>query len=88
LVASILSSGFFWIGTRKALEARKLSLAHDLAGLVGAVGEAKTEIRDEGSVQVAGELWSARSTNPIAAGERVRVIGREGFILEVEAIQS
>ncbi len=88
LVASILSSGFIWIGTRKALEARLLSPAHDLEGLVGAVGEAKTEIHDEGSVQVAGELWSARSENQIAAGARVRVIGREGFILEVEAIQS
>lgn len=88
LFASVLSSGFIWIGTHKAMEARRLTPAHNLEGLVGAVGEAKTEIHDEGSVQVAGELWSARSLNPIAAGARVRVIGREGFILEVEAIQS
>jgi membrane-bound serine protease (ClpP class) len=86
LIASTLSSGFIWIGTRKTLEARKLAPAHNLEGLVGKVGEAKTEIHDEGSVQVAGELWSARSEKPISAGEQVRVTGREGFILEVEAI--
>ena len=35
-------------------------------------------------MQVAGELWSARSLKPIQAGKMVRVIGREGFVLLVE----
>jgi len=86
LVASALSSSFIWIGGRKALEARRLAPAHSLEGLIGAVGEAKSDIQDEGSVQVAGELWSARSNQPIASGAQVRVLGREGFILHVEAI--
>ena len=86
LVASVLSSGFIWFATRKALEARRLSLSHSLENLVGATGEAKTQILDEGSVQVGGELWSARSQEPIPAGTQVRVVGREGFILEVEAV--
>ena len=38
----------------------------------------------EGTVQVAGELWSARSDTPIAAGNPIRVVKREGFILVVE----
>jgi membrane-bound serine protease (ClpP class) len=86
LVVSVLNGGFIWFVTRKALEARRLPLAHGLEELIGLTGEAKTNIHDEGSVQVAGELWSARSEKPITAGARVRVIGREGFILEVEAI--
>jgi len=86
VVASVLSSGFIWFATHKALEARRLALAHSLEELVGATGEAKTAIYDEGSVQVGGELWSAHSKEPIPTGSKVRVVGREGFILEVEAI--
>ena len=86
VVASVLSSGFIWFATRKALDARRLAVAHSLEDLVGATGEAKTEVHDEGSVQVGGELWSARSKEPIPAGSKVRVVGREGFILYVEAI--
>jgi membrane-bound ClpP family serine protease len=48
------------------------------------VGEAKTRIQNDGTVQVAGELWSARSDTPIAAGNMIRVVKREGFILVVE----
>ena len=33
----------------------------DLSALVGQMGEAKTRVHKEGSVQVDGELWSARS---------------------------
>ena len=50
------------------------------------MGEAKTSIADEGSVQVAGELWSAKSEQAIPEGTHVRVTGREGFSLVVEKI--
>jgi membrane-bound ClpP family serine protease len=58
--------------------------SHDLNALVGQVGEAKTKIGDEGSVQVAGELWTARSEKPIKPGTAVRVVRRDGFVLIVE----
>jgi membrane-bound serine protease (ClpP class) len=83
---SIASGVFFWVATRKVLEARSRGPAHDLKGLIGAIGEAKTEIQEEGSIQVASELWSARSKQRIPPGTPVRVVGREGFILEVEEI--
>jgi membrane-bound serine protease (ClpP class) len=57
---------------------------HDLDGLVGQVGEARTNVNDEGSVQVAGELWSAKSDKAISAGSPIRVIRRDGFVLIVE----
>jgi membrane-bound serine protease (ClpP class) len=83
-VASGLVAGFLWIAVRKSVEASNIRPTHDLAGLVGQIGEARTSISDEGSVHVAGELWSARSEKPIPAGSSVRVLGREGFILIVE----
>lgn len=84
LLASALVAGFLWIAARKSVEAAHARPTHDLNGLVGQIGEAKTRIYDQGSVQVAGELWSARSEKPIAAGNSIRVVQRDGFILVVE----
>ena len=84
IVASALVAGFLWIAVRKSVEARGIRPSHDLNGLIGQIGEARTRVNDEGSVQVNGELWSARSEKPIPAGSSIRVLRREGFILIVE----
>jgi membrane-bound serine protease (ClpP class) len=77
-----------WIAVRKYIEAAHARPRHDLDGLVGQIGEARTRIHEDGSVQIAGELWSAHSVLPIAAGTNVRVIRREGFVLVVEKDKS
>ena len=84
IIASGLVAGFLWIAVRKSVEASRMRPTHDLAELVGQVGEARTRVNEEGSVLVAGELWSARSEKPIPAGSSVRVLRREGFTLIVE----
>lgn len=86
LVVSAAAVGFLWLIAQKYLEVEQVRPAHDLEALIGAIGEAKSSIHQEGSVQVAGELWSAQSTQPIAEGTQVRVIGRDGFFLLVEQI--
>jgi membrane-bound serine protease (ClpP class) len=84
LVSSVLYAGFLWIAIQKALQASYARPTHDLSTLVGQIGEAKTRIHAEGSVQIAGELWSARSDKVIPSGSFVRVVARDGFILIVE----
>jgi membrane-bound serine protease (ClpP class) len=84
IIVSGLVAGFLWIAVRKSVEATSAKPTHDLATLLGQIGEARTTINEEGSVLVAGELWSARSENPIPAGSSIRVLRREGFILIVE----
>lgn len=85
LLSSGLVSAFLWIVVRKSVQAASARPAHDLEGLVGKVGEARTAIDDDGSVFVAGEMWSARSgSNSIPVGSHVRVVRREGFTLVVE----
>jgi len=84
IVGSGLVASFLWVAVRKSLEAAHGIPSHSLDGLVGQIGEAKTRIHDEGSVQVNGELWSARSENTIPAGSTIRVVSREGFVLVVE----
>lgn len=84
LVSSVLYAGFIWFAVHKSLQAALTRPSHDLSALVGQIGEAKTRINLEGTVQVAGELWSARSEKSIPDGSPVRVIGRDGFVLVVE----
>jgi len=84
IIVSALSGGFLWMVVRKGLQASHARPLQDLSTLIGKTGEAKTQVRESGSVQVAGELWSARSEKLITAGSRVRVVSREGFVLIVE----
>ena len=52
--------------------------------LVGAVGTATTAIDPEGTVELRGAPWRARTfPKPIAAGDRVEVVSIEGLVLEV-----
>lgn len=86
VIVSLLTGIYLWIATTKVLEAEKSKPVQDLNRLIGQIGEAKTHISDEGTVQVAGELWSARSEQPIPIGARIRVMDREGFVLIVEQV--
>ncbi len=86
IIVSIIASGYLWIAATKVLETEKLKPRHDLAKLIGDIGEARTDIHSEGSVQLGSELWSARSEEPIHAGSKVKVLRREGFILDVEVV--
>jgi len=47
-------------------------------------GDARTSIDPIGSVYVDGEMWSARAEHPIPEGTAVRVISREGLMLNVK----
>jgi membrane-bound serine protease (ClpP class) len=87
IIVSSLTGGFFWVVTRKVLEAEQTRPSHDLEALIGRTGEAKTDIHEEGTVQVAGELWTAHSDQPISEGKHIRVIRREGFVLQVEPLE-
>jgi membrane-bound serine protease (ClpP class) len=82
VVSSLGTTSFFWLVVRKVLQARKKPDQMN-PSIVGQIGEAQTEIFLEGSVQVASELWSARSDIRIPAGSRVRILSREGLILTV-----
>ena len=53
--------------------------------LVGAAGIAESDLSPDGTVRVAGQLWSAHASGAtVGEGERVRVVARRGLTLEVE----
>ena len=72
-----------WFIGIKSLEALRLRPSQDLSHLINKVGEARTDILNEGTVYVGGEDWTARSEKKIPSGSQVKVIAREGLVLIV-----
>lgn len=86
LIFSSVITISLWVVIRKAIDVISSRPTHDLEGLIGQVGEAKSAIHQDGNIYVAGELWSARSNHEIPAGSQARVLQRDGFTLVVEKI--
>jgi membrane-bound serine protease (ClpP class) len=86
LVLSAFAGGLVWLTLDKLIEMMEAPPLQDLGKLIGAVGEARTDVHQEGSVYVSGEKWSARSEKKIKPGTPVKVIAREGLMLVVEEI--
>jgi membrane-bound serine protease (ClpP class) len=72
------------LALRLARLSRQKKLITEVTGVVGLRGRAETNIEREGAAFVRGELWRARSDNPIATGEPVRVVGVDGLAIVVE----
>jgi membrane-bound serine protease (ClpP class) len=84
IVVSTLVVVFYWVAATKTLQAAQMRPVQDMSALIGMIGEARTDIEGEGSVYVNGELWSARSVQPIRSGASIRVVERQGLTLIVE----
>lgn len=87
LLLSALALGLAWLMASKSVEAMAARPAFDLDHLVGMTGQVSSDIRGEGTIYVNGEEWSARCQSFVPAGAPVRVLHREGLMLEVEPLQ-
>jgi membrane-bound serine protease (ClpP class) len=70
-----------------ALKARRNKVVTGQQGMIGSVGEARTDIDPEGKVFVQGELWNAHAPSRVQMGEQVVVRKIEGLELEVEKVR-
>jgi membrane-bound ClpP family serine protease len=73
-------------GLRNAAGAR---VGNDPDSVIGLIGETQTDIEahSAGSVLIEGEIWQARSKEPIPAGSTVRVLRQDGFWLTVKKVE-
>ena len=69
-----------------ALKARRNKIVTGQQGMIGSVGQARTDIDPDGKVFVQGELWNAHASTPVHLGEHVVVRKIEGLELEVEKV--
>lgn len=86
-VAVALTLVFFFSVMTAALRVRLRRPITGEEGIVGTVGEARTDIAPEGTVLTRGMLWRARTMETgIAAGSKVEVKATEGLVLLVEPL--
>ncbi len=84
--AVIVASAFFIVVIWLAAKAQMRKHYSGSESMVEASGQAVSEINPEGQVLYQGEYWAARSSKPIAAGAKVRILKVEGLTLTVEEI--
>jgi membrane-bound serine protease (ClpP class) len=86
LIVLATIAGFLYFGFVLTVALRSRERMRDTqVGLVGLVGEVRSDLDPEGGVYVKGSMWRARSMDgPIPKGTRVRVRGIDGLILRVE----
>lgn len=80
-------AGGFMFAIWLALRARRRPVtggAEDMSGREAVVASVDG---DRAQVRIRGELWQAASSNRLRAGDRVRVLGRDGLVLQVEPIR-
>lgn len=83
--ATLASAMLLVIGLAAALRSRRGVPTSGGEALIGARAVVVTWRDGAGQVRVVGELWNARAPSTFMPGETVRVVGRDGLILEVEA---
>jgi membrane-bound serine protease (ClpP class) len=81
---ALVSAAFFLTVVTLVLKARRRRVVSGEEELAGASGEALAAFTGEGRIRIHSEDWNARSRVPIAAGQKVRVVGRDGLTLIVE----
>jgi membrane-bound serine protease (ClpP class) len=85
--AALGSAALFLLALAAVLRRKRPVVTGDVA-LIGAEGETVSWQDSEGRVRVKGEIWLARAAAPLAAGSRVKIVGRDGLVLRVEGIRS
>ncbi len=81
----IASALFIFFVGGMALKARRRPVVSGREELIGSSGEVLEDFDGEdGAARVHGETWRIRSTQPLVQGQKIRVIGRDGLILDVE----
>jgi len=86
--AALSSALFLFVVAGMALKARKRPVVSGMEALAGSCGEVLDDFSGEGWARVHGENWKIRSASALRKGEKVRVVGTDGLILDVRPDES
>jgi membrane-bound serine protease (ClpP class) len=67
-----------------ALRARKRRPVAGMEGMIGGRAEALEDFEREGTVRAFGEIWRARTSAPLARGQKARVRAVDGLVLVLD----
>ena len=85
--ASLSTIGYYWFALRRVLESRRAAPSVGVEHFIGQTAVVRSAIEPAGLVYLEGELWAAKSDRDIPAGTYVRILGREGLVLKVQAVE-
>lgn len=83
---AVATTAVFAVLSFEAISLQRLPVTTGSGALVGLVVPARTPIHETGKVFADGDLWDARSSEPIAAGEKVQILAVEGLSLVVKRV--
>ena len=86
LPAALMTALFFAVAIGLAVKAHKRQPVSGSEGLIGEIGEAVSDIAAEGTAFVHGELWDARSDEPVSKGEKIKIVGLEHMTVIVKKV--
>jgi membrane-bound serine protease (ClpP class) len=87
---ALVTAAIFFAAVTAAVRAHRRPVLTGRTSLVGQHGEVRTALTPRGTIQTAGELWSAELSDPTeraAPGEWVEVTGSQGLHLLVRKVQ-
>jgi membrane-bound serine protease (ClpP class) len=79
------SAGFLIFMLGLLIKSRRQAVVSGREEMLGARGEALGDFEGEGWARVHGEQWKVRSARAVRRGQRLRVVGMRGLVLDVEA---
>ena len=79
-------AGSFTFALWLALRARRRPVHGGAEEMPGREAVVARVVGDRAQVRIRGELWQAASSQPLLAGQRVRVVSRDGLLLQVEPL--
>lgn len=85
IAVALLYHRFVLMALRNSYD--RLPEIDDDAAFIGSVGRVVSPINGFGTVQAAGELWTARSDQPLASGDEVVIVDRDGLVVTVEGLK-
>ncbi|MEZ5512909.1 MAG: nodulation protein NfeD [Steroidobacteraceae bacterium] len=90
LIAAIATGGAAGVAGVAWLAARSMRrpVVSGTESMVGSEAVAYQDFTDSGQVYYGGELWNARTSGPIQAHQRLRIVRVDGLTLWVEPLQS
>jgi membrane-bound serine protease (ClpP class) len=81
---AVASAGLSMGAVGAAMRARHSRVTTGKEGMIGEVGEALQDFEGEGRVQAFGEVWAAKSDQPIVKHGKVRITHIDGLTLSVQ----
>ncbi len=88
-LVAIICGRVIWITFLRFRDTSPRRLSDNPDSIIGLVGTAHSAIEkfEPGQVEIEGELWNARSDEPIPAGSLARIVRFDGLYLTVEKVE-